>query len=384
LRLWFDDDFDTYKGFILSTRIFTILASLLLAFHGSTAAQFNKKFSKPLESSIEKTMESSRMPGLAIAIVHNGKEVYSKAFGVRDVETNAPLTTNDLFHWASVTKPFVATAAMQLVEQGKLDLDGKITTYLPYFRMNDPAYKEITVRHLLTHTAGMPDVQDYEWDKPQYDEEALERWVRSMGDRTLLYPPEEGHRYSNMGFEVMGDVLAKASGKSFEQCVADQIFQPLKMTSATLLINNTDPNDRVSPHTVKNKKAVVREHWPYNRRHAPSSTLIANVHDLGRWAIANLNRGQLEGARILKEESYDTLWRPTVDSAPAQGLSWFIGKRSGYRTIEHQGGDQGFRTALVLIPELNLGIAVATNTDRASVAATLRLAIESSAAQNKK
>jgi CubicO group peptidase (beta-lactamase class C family) len=379
-----EEKLDSKKGITMNIRSFAVLIGILLAFHGSTAAQFNKKFSKPLDSSIKKTVESSRMPGLAIAIVHKDNEVYSRAFGVRDVETNAPLTTNDLFHWASVTKPFVATAAMQLVEQGKLDLDEKVTAYLPYFRMNDPAYKEITVRHLLTHTAGMPDVRDYEWNKPQYDEEALERWVRSVGDRTLLYPPEAGHQYSNIGFEVMGDVLAKVSGKSFEQCVADQIFEPLKMTSATLLIKNTDPNDRVSPHTVKDKKPVVREHWPYNRRHAPSSTLIANVHDLGRWAIANLNHGTLDGARILNEDSYDVLWRPTVDSAPAQGLSWFVGKRNGYRTIEHQGGDQGFRTALVLIPELNLGIAIATNTDRANVNAILRLAIGSSAAQIKK
>lgn len=365
----------------MKNQLLAFISGVVLMLDNSAFAQFDEKFSKSFESSVQKTIDRSGMPGMAISIVHDGKEVYAHAFGVRNVDTKDPMSTTDLFHWASVTKPFVATAAMQLVEQGKLDLDALVTDYLPYFRMGDPKYSEITVRQLLTHTAGMPDVEDYEWDKPQYDDESLERWVRQIGEMELIFPPGTSHRYSNIGFEVMGDVLAKSSGKSFEDCVAEQIFAPLKMTGATLSIEDTESADRVSPHTVIEKKTVVRKHWPYNRRHAPSSNLIGNVHDLARWAIANLNRGTLDGVQILKKDSYDQLWQPTVDSAPAQGLSWFIGERSGQLTIEHQGGDQGFRTALILFPDLNLGIAMATNTDRAPVDGLLRRAIVGSIAE---
>lgn len=360
--------------------LITMLVAALLFLQGSAEAQFGRKFAKSFESSIEKTMDSSHMPGLVISIVHDGEEVYSKAFGVRDVETQAPLKTTDLFHWASVTKPFVAAAAMQLAEQGKLDMDAPITTYLPYFKMNDPAYTKITSRLLLTHTAGMPDVNDYEWDNPQYDDEALERWVREIGNRRLLFPPGTDHEYSNIGFEVMGDVIAKISGMSFEDYVAEHIFEPLRMTTSTMLIRDTDPKDRVSPHTLKGRVSVVREHWPYNRRHAPSSSLTANVHDLARWAMANLNHGSLDGVRILKEESYDQLWKPTVEADPNRGLSWALGSNQGYQTISHMGSDDGFLTGLILIPELNLGIAIATNTDRAPVAPLLRRIISSSIA----
>jgi CubicO group peptidase (beta-lactamase class C family) len=359
----------------------TLLLAALFSVSACVArAQFDQSFATPYEAAIQKSLDRSHTPGFAVSIVHNGIEVYSQAFGVRDFDTQEPLATTDLFHWASVTKPFVATAAMQLVEQGKLDLDEPITTYLPYFRMTSPEFKDITSRLLLTHTAGMPDVSNYEWDKPQYDDEALERWVRSIADRELLFTPTSGRQYSNIGFEVMGDVIAKVSGMPFESYVAQNIFTPLKMNSSTLLIRETNPTDRVSPHTATRRLVTVREHWPYNRRHSPSSTLITNVHDLGRWAIANLNHGKLDGAQILEEEAYEELWNPSVDIAPTQGLSWFLGEVDGHRAVGHGGSDSGFRTEIRLFPELNLGISVATNTDRAPFDTFIRITTESALA----
>jgi CubicO group peptidase (beta-lactamase class C family) len=363
------------KQFKMRLYRFALLLSALLPIHGAATAPFDTSFSGPFEAAVGEAMGREHIPGLAVSVVHAGKEVYAHAFGVRDVVTGAPLATTDLFHWASVTKPFVATAAMQLVEAGTLDLDAPVTEYLPYFRMNDSAYNKITSRLLLTHTAGMPDVWNYEWHKPQYDDGALERWVRSVGRRKLKFSPASREKYSNIGFEVMGDVIAKVSGIPFEEYVAKNVFEPLGMDSATLLVKNTDPKDRVSPHTGGRGGPVVRKHWPYNRRHAPSSTLIANVHDLGRWAIANLNRGTLDGTRILKEEAYTQLWEPTVDVAPKRGLSWQFGNFEGHDTVQHRGGDKGFRTALILLPDLNLGVAIASNTDKITISTFQDLAL---------
>lgn len=361
----------------MKAQLITLSLVVLFSTQSASYAEFGKTFSEPFEDAVNKSMGRARVPGLAIAIVHNGEEVYANAFGMRNVDTQTLLESTDLFHWASVTKPFVATAAMQLVEQGKLDLDAPVTDYLPYFRMDDPDYEKITSRMLLTHTAGMPDVNDYEWDNPEYDDEALERWVRSQSNRKLLFPPTSGEQYSNIGFEVMGDVIAKVSGLSFEDFVAQHIFKPLQMNQTTLLIRNTEPSDRVSPHTVSRRVMMVREHWPYNRRHAPSSTVIGNVHDLGRWAMANLNHGTLDGTRILSESAYEQLWKPTVDIAPNRGLSWSLGEYDGHRMISHMGGDDGFRTGLILLPDLNVGIAIAVNSDRAPVESLLKLTLDS-------
>jgi CubicO group peptidase (beta-lactamase class C family) len=142
---------------------------------------------------------------------------------------------------ASITKPFVGTAIMQLVERGVVDLDAPVVKYLPYFRLADDRCNSITVRQMVTHTSGMPDVDDYEWDKPQYDEGALGRYVRSLTNQKLLFVPGERVQYSNMAFEILGDLVAKASGESFDDYVHRHILAPLKMTDSTLLLKHANP-----------------------------------------------------------------------------------------------------------------------------------------------
>jgi CubicO group peptidase (beta-lactamase class C family) len=123
------------------------------------------EYAKRLDSSIEKTLREQKIPGVAVGIVEDGRLVYARGFGVMKVgDTSKPVTPETLFHIASVTKPFVATAVMQLVEQDKVDLNAHVTKYLPYFRLKDPRFRFITVRQMLTHTSGMPDVEDYLWD----------------------------------------------------------------------------------------------------------------------------------------------------------------------------------------------------------------------------
>src|SRR5205823_2323711 len=100
---------------------------------------------------------------------------------------------------------------------------------------------KITIRHMVTHTSGMPDVKDYQWNQPEYDAGALERYVRSLQDKSLLWPPGEKFRYSNMAFEVLGDLVAKVSGMSFEDYVESRILRPAGMGSTTLLYKNADP-----------------------------------------------------------------------------------------------------------------------------------------------
>jgi CubicO group peptidase (beta-lactamase class C family) len=156
--------------------------------------------------------------------------------------------------------PFVATAIMQLVEHGKLDLDDPVIKFVPYFRLKDLRYKEITVRQMVTHTSGMPDVMNYYWDKPEYDDGALERYVRSLGDKTLRWAPGKEFRYSNMAFEVLGDLVAKISGKSFDDYVAENILKPVGMKSSTLLYKSAEPAKLAGGHTLTRGTVVPVAH----------------------------------------------------------------------------------------------------------------------------
>src|SRR5262249_37963968 len=157
------------------------------------------KYAERLGPSLAKIVREEKIPGLAVGIVEGGKLVYSRAFGALKLGDPAtPVTADTPFHMASITKPFVATAVMQLVEQAQVDLDARVTRYLPYFRLKDPRSESITVRQMLTHTSGMPDVEDYQWDKPEEDEGALERYVRSLSDKELRWQPGSRFVYGNM------------------------------------------------------------------------------------------------------------------------------------------------------------------------------------------
>ena len=139
-------------------------------------AQTADRYQTTLQPLIEQILLRQQRPGLAIAVVEQNRVVYAHGFGVKRLgREDDPITTRSLFHMASITKPFVATSLMQLVEKGKIDLDAPVVRYLPYFRIADERYTTITVRQMVTHSSGMPDVEDYEWDKPQYDDGSLDQ-----------------------------------------------------------------------------------------------------------------------------------------------------------------------------------------------------------------
>jgi CubicO group peptidase (beta-lactamase class C family) len=343
----------------------------LVSFAGPALAQTaSSKYTERLEPFITKTMTEAKIPGLAIGVVEDGRLVYSRGFGVMKLgDLSQPVTPATLFHMASITKPFVATSVMQLVEQGKVDLDAPVTKYLAYFQLQDPRYRSITVRQMLTHTSGMPDVRNYWWNKPEYDDGSLERYVRSLTDKQLRWQPGSKYAYSNMAFEVLGDLVAKVSGKSFEDYVEANILNPLGMKSSTLLFKKADPAKLAAGHTLSKGKVIPIAHYPYNRAHTPSSNLHSSVGDMARWIAVNINRGELDGNRILKSSTYDLLWKPaaTVQGLGQVGISWFLGDLKGEPIVMHGGGDDGFLTYVAFSPSHKAGVVMMINFDRTPI-----------------
>jgi CubicO group peptidase (beta-lactamase class C family) len=332
-----------------------------------TTSSNDSDLSKKLDREIERLFQRSESPGLAVGVVKDKELVYAKGFGVMNLKTGGEVTPRTLFHMASVTKPFVATSIVQLLEQKELSLDDRIVEHLPYFEMKDERYATLTIRQFLSHSSGMPDVEDYHWDEPEYDEGALERYVRSLTDRELLFEPGEKFTYSNLAFEVLGDLIAKVSGQSFADYVKEHILLSLGMNDSSILIRDVDPALLASGHVLEGGKTEVTEHYAYNRRHGPSSCLYSNVVDMSRWAIANMNRGELEGRRILGASSYELLWAPAVevgvsDNKPVHvGLSWFLSEHAGYQKVYHGGRDIGYQTDLVMAPDAGVAVIVLSN-----------------------
>jgi len=313
-----------------------------------------------------------RVPGLAVGVVEGDRLVYARGFGVRSLAGADPVTPETFFHLASVTKPFVGTALVQLADAGKLDLDAPVTATLPHFAIDDERASAITARQMLAHISGMPDTDDYGWDKPQYDDGALERYVRSLGELRLLSDPGTRYAYSNIAYEVLGDMVAKASGVSFEEYVARDILRPLGMTHSSLLVREIDPAMLADGHVLDERgEIVVSAVFPYNREHAPSSTMYSNVRELACWAAANLAGGELAGSRIVDATSHAAMLQALTvahsEYHSSVGISWFQWPYRGRRVVAHSGGDTGFSSMFVFVPQAGIAAFAMANTDRGLV-----------------
>ena len=314
---------------------------------------------------IERVMDGYGLAGLGIGIVKGGEVLLARGFGVRSVETGAPVTARSLFHLASVSKPFVATAIVQLWEAGRLELDAPVITYLPYFALAGGDYGQITIRQLLTHTGGVPDTDGYDWHTPQYDNGALERYVRSIAGEKMVHAPGAEYAYSNIGYEVLGDVIAKVAGEPFEVYVQRQILTPLGMHDSTFLRREVDPALATTPHFGA-PLAVLTDAYPYNRAHAPSSTLHSSAADMCRWMLANLAQGTLDGRRFVSEAGHAALWHPEVVTGEEgwdemKCLGWSRGAYRGHGVVHQRGSDPGYYADLVLLPHLQAGVMVMAN-----------------------
>lgn len=343
----------------------------------------DSRYRARLDAALETFVAEDGVPGIAVGVVDEGQVVYTGGFGLMDVTApDRRVTADTVFHLASVTKTFVAAAVMQLVERGRISLEAPVTRYLPYFRLADVRAAGITVRHLLMHTSGLPDVQDYGWERPEHDAGALERYVRSLSPTTLRTAPGTTYAYSNMAFEVLGDVIAKVSGRPFEDYVHAEILEPLRMTSSTLLYEGVPRQAWAVGHTrADDGRVIARTTYPYNRAHAPSSTLHASAVDMTRWMLVLLNGGQLDGRRILQASTITEMWTPAIDAREGRiGLTWLALEVLGEQLTWHGGADIGFRARVMLLPRRNSGIVVLANSDRVNTNRLAQIVLEATVA----
>jgi len=344
------------------------LTGLWLLFNSSKIpAQSSRDFlSEHMDSFINEYLDWFNIPGLSIAIISDNEVVFSKGYGVSNVNTGEKVSPLTLYSTASVTKLFVGTAVMQMAEQNLVDLEDPVIKYLPYFKLKDERYKNITILQMLSHTSGLPDVETEEfyssWNNPEYDKEALERYVRSIHDKSLIASPGESYSYSNMAYDILGELISKISEMPFEQYIKKHVLDPLEMKKSTVLLKNVDKNLLALPHLMnKNFEYKVSDMIPYSRRHPACGTLFSNVIEMSNWAIANMNRGLFKGKRILQDSSYDTMWRPAVLEDNPVGISWLIEDFGQNKLFSHGGGDPGYRTEFYIIPEKSVGVIVMAN-----------------------
>ncbi|MBN2547797.1 MAG: serine hydrolase [Anaerolineales bacterium] len=328
-----------------------------------------------LTTTLQEIVARWQVPGLSVGIVQDGEIIFSHVMGVQSLFTKTPVSAATRFCVASIAKIFVASAVMRLVEDGCIDLDAPICEYLHYFTLNDERYTRITVCHILSHTSGLPDLDEFEynalWENPEFDEAASERYVRGLKGLELRTSPGEEFHYSNLAFNVLGDLITKVSGSNFESYLQTRVLAPAGMPDSTFLLSEVPSDLLAVPHIHIPEKAVSPI-YPYHRADAPSSTLHSTLGDMCHWAIMCLDGGRFRGEAVLQPDTIERMWTPVARRGGIlyadMGLGWNLGTYRGQKAVSHGGMGAGLTDFFVLLPEKKLGAIMMCNEESYAIA----------------
>ncbi|MBK5305060.1 MAG: beta-lactamase family protein [Frankiaceae bacterium] len=306
--------------------------------------------------------------GASLAIQH-GAQVVTAATGVLNLATGHPVTPDTLFQVGSITKVWTATLVMQLVDDGLLDLDGPVVSYLPDFRVADAEVaRTLTIRQLLTHTSGIDG--DFFPDFGRGDD-ALPRYVEAMASLRQVHPPGAIMSYTNSGFVLLGHLVARLRGTTWEAALRERLLTPLGIPHAGTFAEEALLQATATGHLYDATTGVtVTPVWAGHRSVGPSGALFAKATDLLAFAQLHLSGGvSKDGVRLLSEESVAAMQHPEIDvktgrPGTSQGLGWALETWGGQRVFGHGGQTTGNLADLVVLPDAGLAISITTNGGR--------------------
>ncbi len=345
-----------------------------------------------IDSLVKLTLKTFDVPGIAVAVVKDGKVVHAKGYGIRSLITKAPVDVNTLFGIASNSKAFTSTGLAMMVDEGKLKWDDKVTDYIPEFKMYDPYVTEsFTVRDLLTHRSGLglgsgdlmffPDGSTFTKQEMIYNL----RFLKKVSDFRTKFD------YDNNLYIIAGEVLAKVSGMCWEDFVEKRIMKPIGFVASKASYNRIPKKYKnvIDAHAPADGKVIMIPHdWSPVANAAGG--ILSNLTDLTKWVILQMNDGKYDNNKILfSKEVHDEMWNPQtiIPTAPggaynthfsAYGLGWFLADVKGYKQVSHTGGLAGTVTQITLLPELKLGIIVLTNQQQGAAFSAITNSIKDS------
>ena len=306
---------------------------------------------------VKAQMERQRIPGISIVVIKDQKIIKSMGYGLANVELNVAATPDTVFKIGSVSKQFIATGILLLVQDGKISLDDNISKFLDG---TPEAWKPITIRHLLTHTSGIiREAPGFDPLKIQNDADV----IKTAYSLPLRFTPGEKYEYCNVGYFTLAEIISRVSGKPWGDFLHERVFAPLGMNS-TRTTNMTDlvPN-RANGYIWRNGKYQNAAIYFAVR---PSGALLSTVLDLAKWDAA------LDAGKILKQPTLEQAWTPVKlnsGNTHPYGFGWELAPVAGHKQINHGGSLPGFRAQLTRLVDHKVTVAVLTNGDNANAAA---------------
>jgi serine beta-lactamase-like protein LACTB, mitochondrial len=341
--------------------LFIVAAAAASALSGQDA-KFSPEKRAQLETTISKFMAANSVPGLSAAVVENGEFVWSEGFGMADVKKSLKVTPKTLFRLASVSKPLTATAAMELWESGKLDLDAPVQKYCPSFPQKE---WPITTRELLGHLGGIRHYRSESQDDPEigntkHFDDPIAAGIKFFANDPLVAQPGTHFHYSTQGFTLVGCAIEGASGAKYVAFMHDHVFVPAGMTSTQAdSLHSVVPERTHFYHKDKSGKVVNAELLDSSYK-IPGGGWISSADDMARFEVAILSD------HLLKRATRDLMWtpqKPTDGSEDTYGLGWGVGNAAGVPDVGHGGGQQGTSTFIMITPNQRDGVVVLINMD---------------------
>ena len=340
---------------------YSLALSLLLLLSVTCAAQDG--VSTKIDDYIRAEMKAQQIPGVALAVVKDGKIMIERGYGLANVEHQVPVKPETIFQSGSTGKQFTATAVMMLVEEGKLSLDDKISKYFP----DAPdSWSKITIRHMLSHTSGMTDyTQDFDLRR-DYTEDELYQRIKPI---PLAFQPGEKWSYSNLAYVMLGILIHKVSGKFYGNFLQERVFKPLGMTTARVISEADIVPNRAAGYVVVNGQLKNQSWVSPTLNTTADGALYLTIYDMAKWDAA------LYTEKLLKKSSLEQMWTPVKlndGKTHPYGFGWGLGEVRGHRIIEHGGAWQGFKAQITRFPDDKLTVIVFANQIRTNQAKLAR------------
>ncbi len=339
-----------------------------------------------LDAFLREQMDILGIPGAAVAVVQDGKQVHSAAFGRAD-DSGRPMTIRTPVLLASTSKSLTAIAVMQQVEAGRLRLDEPVQTYLPWFTLDDSRSPSITVRHLLHQASGMSSRDTAFEASLDQGPEALEAGVRALADAPLARKPGEAFHYANANYNILGLLVQTVSGQPFGQYLEDHVFGPLDMAHSYPASAAARAGNAAAGYSRWFGSFWRQTDVPAPSSGMPSSTLYASAEDLGHELIALLDGGRYGTAQVLRPGSVEAMFEPRVqvEGSKEYAMGWFtrplvesagpgsaVPEEALPRLLEHQGEWGNSHTYLGMVPSSGLGVALVINANDAAAPSRLK------------
>ncbi|TXH66251.1 MAG: class A beta-lactamase-related serine hydrolase [Thermomonas sp.] len=339
------------------------------------------------EAIAQQLVAGGRIPGLAVAIVQNGRVLSARGYGVTDARNGEPVDAHTVFRLASLSKSFAGTVTGMLVNDGMLRWDSRLTDYVPDFRLSMPdAAQQVTVADLLSHRVGLSH-NAYDRDlEANADFHAL---TMKMANAPMTCAPGQCYAYQNVAFSLVGDVVFAATGQFYSEEVTRRIFKPLGMHDASYGLEGIEASARwAKPHVRGGGGWVPLRPKPTYYRVAPAAGVNASISDMAQYLIAQTgHRPDVLPAPLLATlhsplvstpgELRGAAWRRTRLSSAGYALGWRVFDYAGHDVVFHGGAVQGYRGAMALLPDRDLGIAILWNSESALPSGLLPTIIDS-------